>query len=34
MRNDKKRKNDEIEQIKNDIEEIKSLLRDVLNGIK
>lgn len=34
MRNEKKRKNDEIQQIKSDIEEIKSLLRDVLNGIK
>lgn len=34
MRNDKRKKNEEIEQIKRDIQEIKSLLKDLLNGTR
>jgi GH15 family glucan-1,4-alpha-glucosidase len=31
-KNERKKKNEEIDSIKKDIEEIKSLLREVLNG--
>jgi len=34
MRNEKKKQKEEIEEIKNDISEIKSLLRELLNGTK
>ncbi len=33
-KNERRKKNEEIKEIKKDIEEIKALLRDVLNGIK
>lgn len=34
MRSQKKKKNEELDQIKKDIDEIKSLLKDFLNGTK
>jgi hypothetical protein len=32
IKNEKKKQRDEIDQIKNDIDEIKSLLKEIING--
>lgn len=34
MKNEKKRQKEEIDQLKNDVNEIKSMLKELLNGSK